>query len=90
MVNRETRRALMPPDAISHQLKRRRPPGELSGTQYSHRKPWARSAQPPGQTNPHPEKKEKENKLNNNNKKRYVAKRVGRRRRGRGQSLTEL
>jgi hypothetical protein len=33
--------------------------------QYSHRQPWARSAETPEQTNPHPGKKEKKNKLNN-------------------------
>jgi hypothetical protein len=65
MVNGENRRAPTPPDAISYQLERHRPPGELSGMQYSHRQPWARSANLPGQTDPHPGKKEKENKLNN-------------------------
>jgi hypothetical protein len=37
--------------------------------QYSHRQPWARSAEPPGQTDPHPGKKEENKLYNNNNKK---------------------
>jgi hypothetical protein len=65
MVNRETRRAPMLPDASFYQLERSRPQGELSSVQYSHKQPWARSAQPPGQTDPHPGKKEKKTKLNN-------------------------
>jgi hypothetical protein len=56
-------------------LKRHRPQGKLSSTQYSHRQSWARSAQPPGQTNPHPGIKEKLN--NKQQQKRHVAKRVG-------------
>jgi hypothetical protein len=52
------------------------PQGELSGTCYSHRQPWTRSAQPPGQTDPHPGKKEK---LINKQKqqKRHIIKRAG-------------
>jgi hypothetical protein len=53
-LNEETRRASrLLPDGLG----RCRPQGELIGTQYSHRQSWARSAQPPGQTDPHPEKK---------------------------------
>jgi hypothetical protein len=63
-------------------LGKSRPPRELSGTQYSHKRPWARSAQPPGHTDPHPGKKEKkQNWIKNkqlNKKKRHVAKRAGR------------
>jgi hypothetical protein len=67
----------VPPDTISYLLERCKPPGELSSMRYSHRQPWARSAQPPGQTNPHLGKKEKENKLNNKQQKRHIAKRAG-------------
>jgi hypothetical protein len=63
MLNGETRRTPVTPDASSYWLERSRPPGELSSTQYSHKQPWARSASPPGQSDPHPGKKEKK-KLN--------------------------
>jgi rRNA maturation protein Nop10 len=43
-LNRETRKAPVLPDASSYLLERHRPPGELSGTQYSHKQHWARSA----------------------------------------------
>jgi hypothetical protein len=77
------------PDASSFQLERHRPPGELSGTWYSHKQPWARSAQPPGQTNPHSGKKEKENKLKNKQqqKRGWAALSAEA---GEGQSLMEL
>jgi hypothetical protein len=64
MVNRETRRVPVLPDTSSYKLERHRPPGELSGMRYSHKPPWARSAQPLGQTDPNPGKKEKKTKVN--------------------------
>jgi hypothetical protein len=68
MLNGETRRAPVPPDASSYWLERSRSPGELSGMQYTHKQPWARSAtldNNPGQTDPHPGgKKEEKTKLN--------------------------
>jgi hypothetical protein len=36
-VNKETRRAPAPPDASYYQLKRSRPPGELSSTRNTHK-----------------------------------------------------
>jgi hypothetical protein len=54
----EIRRA---PGQCSDSLGRRRPQGELRGTQYTYRQPWARSAYLPGQTDPPPmEKRETE------------------------------
>jgi hypothetical protein len=43
--------------------------GELNQMWYSHRQPWARSAQPPGQTDPTQGKRKKKRIISNNNKK---------------------
>jgi hypothetical protein len=44
MLNGETRRVPVLPDASSYWLERSKPPGELRGMWYSHKQPWARSA----------------------------------------------
>jgi hypothetical protein len=76
-LNGETRRDPVPPDASFYRFERTRPPGEISCMWYSHREPWARSAQPPAQTDPHPGKKEKKTKLNNKQQKKTHSKEGG-------------
>jgi hypothetical protein len=43
-LNREVRRALRPPDVCVQMALGRRGQGEISGTWYFQRQPWARSA----------------------------------------------
>jgi hypothetical protein len=68
MLNGETRKAPMLPDASSYQLERSRPPGELSSTRYSHKQPWA-DQHSPWTDRPQPREKREKKKLNKQQKK---------------------
>jgi hypothetical protein len=58
-LNGETRRAPRPPVAHAQMAWEDADKVSLAVPRYSHRQPWARAAEPPGQTDLHPVKKEK-------------------------------